>query len=37
MNLKKMFLKNVEHISHVQIILFISSECQFHTLGVDVV
>ena len=34
MNLKKNFNGSETRISHVQHILFISSECPFHTLGV---
>ena len=35
MNLKLFLTECGTHISHVQNILFISSECPFHTLGVD--
>ena len=35
MNLKLFLTECGTHISHVKNILFISSECPFHTLGVD--
>ena len=36
MNLKKILIECGTHISHVQNVLFISSEYLFHILGVDV-